>query len=94
VSYLEKYTLLQSCGVHVYGTDPEAVEMEGISQGAGADWVASIQEAGTPEECMARWTNAANAARSACKGEPDYKALTIFTEARDARLKALRRGNK
>jgi hypothetical protein len=93
-SYLEKYTLLASCGVHVYGSDPEATEPEGVTQSEGHDWVASIEGSGTAEECMKRWTEATTAAKGACKGQPDYKAMTIFTAARDARLKALRRGPK
>jgi hypothetical protein len=92
VSYLEKYTLLQSCGVHVYGADPESTETEGITQSAGADWVAKIQEASTAEECMKSWTEANNVAKGAINGQPDYKAMTIFHEVRDARLKALKKG--
>ena len=94
VSYLEKYTLLQSCGVHVYGADPEATETEGITQSAGADWVAKIQEASTAEECMKSWTEANNVAKGAINGQPDYKAMTIFHEVRDTRLKALKKGGQ
>jgi hypothetical protein len=94
VSYLEKYTLLQSCGVHVYGSDPEATEPEGITQGAGADWISSITGAATREECMANWTSATKAAAGACKGEPDYKAMVLFTQARDARMLQLRKEGK
>lgn len=88
VSYLEKYTLLASCGVHVHGHDPEATEV-GVTNEQAADWVAAIQDGGTPEATFEQWVKAINLAKST---KPvDYKAMTIFTEARDERLKQLRR---
>lgn len=88
VSYLEKYTLLASCGVHVHGADPEATEV-GVTSEQGADWVAAIQGGSTPEETMEQWVKATNLAKG--MKPMDYKAMTIFTEARDERLKQLRR---
>jgi alkylhydroperoxidase/carboxymuconolactone decarboxylase family protein YurZ len=88
-SYLEKYTLMASVGMHVYGTDPEAVTVEGITQGEGSEHVDAIQAAETAVAAMTAWANAINAAK---KFTPiDYKAMTIFTEARDARLTELKR---
>lgn len=92
VSYLEKYTLMESCGFHVHGTDPEAVPLDGITNETGIDWIESIKEGQTPEETMERWQKAIGAAKAFTP--IDYKAMTIFTEARDERLKELRRGNK
>jgi hypothetical protein len=89
VSYLEKYTLLASCGVHVYGTDPEAVPVVGVSNEQAIEWIDAIRDAGTPEATMARWKEAIEVAQ---KQQPiDYKAMTIFTDARDERLKELRK---
>lgn len=87
-SYLEKYTLLASCGVHVYGSDPEATHVEGITNEEGSAWVDKISLSDSPTEAMAVWTKAIEAAK---KFSPiDYKAMTIFTEARDKRLKELK----
>lgn len=89
VSYLEKYTLLASCGVHVYGTDPEAVPVDGITQGQGGEFVDSIRVAETPIAVMEAWKSSVEAAK---RFTPiDYKAMTIFTEARDERLKELKK---
>lgn len=89
VSYLEKYTLLASCGVHVHGTDPEAVPTDGISNEDGGEWVDNIREADTPESVMGIWIKGVEKAKSFTP--IDYRAMTIFTEARDERLKQLRR---
>jgi hypothetical protein len=88
-SYLEKYTLMASVGMHVYGTDPEAVAVESITQGDAGDYIEAIRATETPEKCMAAWTTALNAAKSF--NPIDYKAMTIFTEARDEKLKELRK---
>lgn len=88
-SYLEKYTLMASCGVHVHGSDPEAVPVDGLTQGEGSEWVDKISLSDSANEAMAVWGKAIEAAKSFTP--IDYKAMTIFTEARDNRLKELRR---
>lgn len=91
-SYLEKYTLMASVGMHVYGTDPEAVPIEGVTQGEGSDFVSAIKAGDTPIAVMGAWKASIDAAK---KFTPiDYKAMTIFTEARDERLKELKKGEK
>lgn len=88
-SYLEKYTLMASVGMHVYGTDPEAAPIEGITQGEGGEHVDAIRSADNAVDVMKVWGAAIAAAQ---KFTPiDYKAMTIFTEARDERLKELRK---
>lgn len=88
-SYLEKYTLIASCGVHVSGHDPEATEHVGVTNEVGNEWICKIQEGSTPEDTMKFWTQAINVAKNF---DPiDYKAMTIFTDARDEHLKKLRR---
>lgn len=88
-SYLEKYTLMASVGMHVYGTDPEAVPVDGITQGQGGEFVDSIRVAGTPIAVMEAWKASVDVAK---RFTPiDYKAMTIFTEARDERLKELKK---
>jgi len=91
-SYLEKYTLLASCGVHVYGSDPEAVHVEGITNDEGSEWVDKISLCESAIETMAVWTKANESA--ARFNPPDYKAMTIFHAARDKRLKELKAGAK
>ena len=89
VSYLEKYTLMASVGMHVYGTDPEAVPIEGITTEEGSEHVDAIKAADNSVDVMKVWGGAIAAAQ---KFTPiDYKAMTIFTEARDERLKELRK---
>lgn len=88
-SYLEKYTLVASVGMHVHGTDPEAVPIVGISNEQAGEWIEAIRDADTPEAVMGRWKQAIEVAKK--QATVDYKAMTIFTEARDERLKELRK---
>ena len=61
----------------------------GISNDQGYEWIEKIRAADTPEMTMGVWKAAIDAAKSLEK--IDYKAMTIFTEARDERLKELRK---
>ena len=90
-SYGMRYLLKMIFNVAVGETDDDGNGGGGITQSQGADWVAKIEESTTREETMAAWTNATNAAKHACNGQPDYKAMTIFTEARDKKLTDLKR---
>lgn len=88
-SYLEKYTLLMSCGIHVHGTDPEAVPMDCVTNEQAETWIEAIRYPESPEGVMAEWKKSLELAKSF---DPiDYKAMSIFTETRDERLKELRR---
>jgi len=89
VSYLEKYTLVASVGMHVYGADPEAVPVEGLTQGEGAELCAAMDAAATSVAVMAEWSKGIAVAK---KFTPiDYRAMTILTDKRDERLKELRK---
>ena len=83
-----RYLLLKIFNIAV-GIDADE-KKGGMTNDAGADWVASIEAAADPVETMEAWTKATAAARKL----EDYKAMTIFTEARDKRLKELRKGQK
>ncbi len=91
-SYLERYTFLATCGIVPTGTDNDGNPLTGITNDEGAAFVEAIQNAETPADVMGEWTKAINAAK---KLDPiDYRAMTLFTEARDERLKALKKGAK
>ncbi len=60
----------------------------GITQDYGASLIVAINEQDDPKTVMGAWTVAIAEAKKFTP--PDYKAITLFTEARDERLKALR----
>lgn len=87
-SYLERYTFLATCGIVPTGADNDG-NLSGISLDEGSEFVNSIQEAESAADAMAAWTTAINAAKKL--DSIDYRSMTIFTEARDARLKEIKR---
>ena len=91
-SYLERYTFLATCGIVPTGTDNDGNPLTGMTNEEGGAFVEAIQNAETASDVMGEWTKAINAAK---KLDPiDYRAMTLFTEARDERLKALKKGAK
>jgi predicted hydrocarbon binding protein len=94
ITYGKRYLKDMIFNLSFLEKDDDGNAAGGVTQDAGADWVSKIQEATTPQEAMNFWTAATNVAKAACNGEPDYKAMTIFTDARDARLKALKKVSK
>ena len=87
-SYLERYTFLATCGIVPTGVDNDG-NPPGMSQGEGSDFIEDIRAAETAPAVMAAWTHALDAAK---KLDPiDYRSMTLFTEARDERLKELKR---
>ena len=91
-SYLERYTFLATCGIVPTGVDNDGNALSGVTQEEGAAFVEAIQNAETAGNVMGEWTKAINAAK---KHDPiDYRAMTLFTDARDERLKALKKGAK
>src|SRR6185437_5173035 len=90
ITYLERYTFLALVGLATVDQDDDgkhsSEEPDGITQSQGMEWVDAISGGHTAEEVMATWTNATNAAKKL----NDYKAMTIFTEARDTKLKELK----
>jgi hypothetical protein len=88
-SYLERYTFLATCGIVASGNDNDGADVSGVTTGDAEGLILAINTAETAEDAMRAWGAAVNAAR---KFTPiDYRAMTIFTEARDERLKALKR---
>jgi hypothetical protein len=86
--YLERYTFLATCGIVPTGMDDDG-NPAGITQEEGGTYVSAIQGAETAIDVMAAWTKAIDAAK---KFTPvDYRSMTIFTEARDERLLAIKR---
>ena len=91
-TYLQRYTFLATCGIVPTGTDNDGNPLTGMTQEEGGTFVEAIQTAENPSAVMGEWTKAINAAK---KLDPiDYRAMTLFTEARDERLKALKKGAK
>ena len=91
VKYLERYTFFAAIGLDDGSKDDDGASSgEAISQNEGADWIAKIEEALTPAEAMESWTKAMAPAIHI----NDYKAQTIYTAARDKRLKELKRGSR
>lgn len=88
-SYLERYTFLATCGVVASNTDNDGNPIGSVTQEQADPLLEAIQSAESPKELMVAWTQAINEAK---KFTPvDYRAMTIFTEARDERGKALRK---
>ena len=91
-SYLERYTFLATCGLVSKGLDDDGIGGSGITQGEAEPLILAINSAETPISVMAEWTKAHDAAK---KSTPwDYRAMTLFTEVRDERLKALKKEAK
>lgn len=88
-SYLERYTFLATCGIVASGKDDDGSGGNGITNEQAGPLVDSIKESCTPETAMGAWTVAINECKKFTP--PDYKGMTLFTEARDERLKELRR---
>jgi hypothetical protein len=87
-TYLERYTFLETCGIVPTGMDDDG-NIAGIAQGEGGEYVSAILEAQTPTDVIRAWAKAIEAAK---KFTPvDYRSMTIFTEARDERLLAIKR---
>ena len=90
-SRVKRYLMLQIFNIAVgIDKDEKSPYGDGMTNDEGADWVAAIESGGDAIEVMESWTKATAAARKI----EDYKAMTIFTEARDKRLKELKRGQK
>ena len=89
--YLERYTFLATCGIVATGADTDG-NPPGMSQEEAEEYLRPMEEAETAAEVMQVWVKAIAATK---KLEPiDYRAMTIFTEARDAKLKELKKGAK
>jgi len=104
-SYLEKYTLMASCGVHVYGSDPEAVTGQTkpedlMEEMVVSDFIANIEGSSSMDELSRN----SRAAMLACgvpsqvldqKGDiigsaKDKAAARAFSNARQKMIQKLR----
>jgi hypothetical protein len=88
-SYLERYTFLATCGIVPAGADNDGNLLSGMTQEEGAIFVEAIQTAESPKNVMAEWIKAIEKAKSLTP--IDYRTMTVFTEARDKRLMAIKR---
>lgn len=80
-SYLEKYTLLASCGVHVYGSDPEAVPPQTspedlMDESVVMEFVDTIKGSADADELKRNYLAATKA------GTKDPSALRAFDKAK------------
>jgi hypothetical protein len=91
-SYLEKYTLLASVGMHVYGSDPELVPPEQneqhMDQGAAADFQSLIEGSANVDDLQRNYF----AARDAAKAAGDTQAEKGFAEAKNKVYRKLAKG--
>lgn len=87
-SYLERYTFLATCGIVASNTDNDG-NLPGMTQGEADIHIAAIRAEEDAVKVMAAWTKAIESAKKFTP--PDYRAMTIYTEARDERLKELRK---
>lgn len=84
VSYLEKYTLMASVGMHVYGDDPEAA----AAKKAGLDiWIEKLSQAKDTTDLNRISLEAIKAVRG------DTTAVQAIGKAKNARIKELRGGS-
>ena len=87
-TYLERYTFLATCGIVPTGVDTDGMP-PGITQEQGGGYIDAINHAETATEVMVEWGKALDEAKKLTP--PDYRSMTLFTEARDERLKAFKR---
>jgi hypothetical protein len=69
--------------------DDDGIGGSGITQGEAEPLILAINSAETPISIMAEWTKAQEVAKKLTPW--DFRAMTIFTEVRDERLKSLKR---
>ena len=91
-SYLERYTFLATCGIVATGKDNDGNDLNGITNEQAAELIEAINKPDDAADVMRAWSMALDAAKKFTP--PDYRAMTIFTEARDEKLKALKKGSK
>ena len=91
-SYLERYTFLMTCGIVPTGTDNDGNPLTGMTNDEAGAFVAAMNEAEIASDVMKEWAKANDAA--AKKDPMDYRAMVILRDARDERLKTLKKGAK
>lgn len=90
-NYLQRYTLLSTLGMVAEGKDNDG-NPPGINQERGNELIEAIRAEDTAVSVFAAW----KAAIEECKKlDPiDYRAAMVFTEARDERLKEIKKAAK
>lgn len=90
VSYLQRYTLLMSCGLAAEGVDtdaePSTDPQDLLDESVAADFLAAIEASTTVDELQANYF----AARDAAKADP--LATKTFAEAKNRMYKKLAKG--
>lgn len=69
--------------------DDDGNGASGVTNEQAIEWIDAIRDANTPESTMSLWKQAVDVAKG--RTPIDYRAMTVFTEARDERLKQLRK---
>lgn len=79
VSYLERYTLVGSLGIPLYGQDNDGQGDPKISQGIVDEWLLRMENCATPKELQTAYLEAVTAATKV----GDFKAGFVFSQCRD-----------
>lgn len=89
ITYAKRYLKNMIFDLRFEEVDDDGNGATGVTNEQAIGWIDAIKDADTPELAMSLW----NQATAVSKGlKPiDYKAMTVFTEARDERLKSLRK---
>jgi len=79
VSYLERYTLVGSLGIPMYGRDNDGAGDPRMNQGTADEWILHMENATTPKELQSAYLEAVSAATKM----GDFKAGLVFSQKRD-----------
>lgn len=85
ISYAKKYAVLKLFEIETGEDEESRTEPGGMSEKSITDFVTTINDANTTEALLAAFT----AAYKAAQAEEDKGAMSVFTNAKDARKKAL-----
>lgn len=88
-SYAKRYLLKDIFNLAVGEDDDDGNGAGGITNEQAGEWITAMRNADTPESTMSVWKQSVELSK--ISNPIDYKAMTIFTEARDERLKELRK---
>jgi|HubBroStandDraft_1064217.scaffolds.fasta_scaffold52304_4 hypothetical protein len=88
-SYAKRYLLKDIFNLAIGEDDDDGNGGGGISNNQAITAIEAIRAQESPEAVMGAWKHAIDLAKS--MKSIDYKAMTIFTEARDEKLKELRK---
>lgn len=89
ITYGKRYLKNMIFDLRFEETDDDGNGAGGITNDQAIEWIEAIRQTETPEATMGTWKKAIDAAKS--QTNIDYRAMTVFTEARDEKLKELRK---